>query len=97
MTRTGEEGAADSREVLRLYKTDLAAAEGSLYKPVYLVSLTREVHSNGFDLYAIPSLAPASAQDVAALQGALARAPGLAVLARRAHGGTAQDLVTAVP
>ncbi len=46
MTRTPE--GADVREVLRAYKTDLAAADGESYKPLYLVSLTREVKSDGF-------------------------------------------------
>ena len=64
----------DEREVLRLYKTGLAAAEGDLYKPIYLVSLTREVRSDGFNLYAIPALAPARPEDVAALRAALSGA-----------------------
>jgi hypothetical protein len=83
--------------VLRLYKTDLAAAEGSIYKPIYLISLTREVRSNGFDLYAIPALRPAAKEDVASLQAALASARGLGVLARRERAGTSQDLITDVP
>ena len=91
------DGTAETREVLRLYKTDLAAAEGSIYKPIYLVSLTREVRSNGFDLYAIPALRPAAKEDVASLQAALASAKGLGVLARRERAGTPQDLITDVP
>ena len=90
-------GTADAREVLRVYKTELAAAEGSIYKPIYLVSLTREVRSNGFHLYAMPSPAPASVDDVAALRGALAKAQGLSVLAQHEREGAVQDLVTAIP
>jgi hypothetical protein len=96
LVRTPADG-TEAREVLRLYKTDLAAAEGSLYKPVYLVSLTREELSDGFDLYAIPALLPASASDVSAFRQALSRAPDLGVLASRQRDGTTQDLVTATP
>jgi undecaprenyl-diphosphatase len=87
----------DTREVLRLYKTGLAAAEGSLYKPIYLVSLTREVRSHGFNLYAIPALSPASAGDVAGLRTALSGAAGLGILASKEREGSAQDLVAAMP
>ena len=91
------EGDPDAREVLRLYKTDVAAAEGSLTKPVYLVSLTREVRSNGLKLYSIPALAPASPEDVAELRSAWASATGLSVLASRERDGIAKDLITAAP
>jgi membrane protein DedA with SNARE-associated domain/membrane-associated phospholipid phosphatase len=87
----------DEREVLRLYKTGLAAAEGDLYQPVYLVSLTREVRSDGFDLYAIPALAPAQPEDVAALRAALSGAHGLGILASKERDGSAQDLIAATP
>jgi undecaprenyl-diphosphatase len=89
--------APDAREVLRVYKTDLALAEGTAYKPVYLLSLTREVRRNGLNLYAIPALEPAPAEDVSELRAALAKAQGLNVLARRDRGGAEQDLVAAVP
>lgn len=91
------EGDPDAREVLRLYKTDVAAAEGSLTKPVYLVSLTREVRSNGLKLYSIPALAPASPEDVAELRSAWASATGLSVLASRERDGIAKDLIAAAP
>ena len=94
LTRTAP-GGAEAREVLRLYKTSLAAAEGALYKPIYLVSLTREVRSHGFDLYSIPALAPASEQDVEALRAALAKAQGLSLLAGHEPGGTRPDLIAA--
>jgi undecaprenyl-diphosphatase len=90
-------GAQDAREVLRVYKTGIAAAEGSLYVPIYLVSLTREVLSDGFDLYAIPALAPALGADVAALRGEWSSARGLSVLARHDLDGAPKDLIAAVP
>ena len=90
-------GTPPAREVLRVYKTDLAAAEGAIYKPIYLVSLTREVRSHGLDLYAIPALRPAAPEDVAVLLGALAKAQGLSVLARHERAGAAQELITAIP
>jgi undecaprenyl-diphosphatase len=90
-------GAEDAREVLRVYKTDIAAAEGSLYMPVYLVSLTREVLSDGFELYAIPALAPALGEDVAALRGDWSTAQGLSVLARHELNGNPKDLIAADP
>jgi undecaprenyl-diphosphatase len=90
-------GADDAREVLRVYKTDIAAAEGSLYMPVYLVSLTREVLSDGFELYAIPALAPARGEDVSALRGDWSTAQGLSVLARHELNGNPKDLIAADP
>lgn len=90
-------GAEDSRDVLRVYKTSLAAAEGDLYKPVYLVSLTREVRGHGFRLYAIPLLEPAPGVDAEALRTALAKAQGLGLLAQQERDGRPQDLIAAVP
>lgn len=90
-------GNGDDREVIRIYKTGLAAAEGTTYKPIYLVSLTREVRSHGFDLYAIPSQRPASDADVTELRGVLARAQGISILAEHERAGTRQDLITAIP
>lgn len=90
---TGEQG----REVLRIYKTGLAVAEGASYMPIYLVSLTREVMSNGYDLYAIPAQRPASEADIAELRAVLARAQGLAILSQHDRGGIRQDLITATP
>jgi membrane protein DedA with SNARE-associated domain/membrane-associated phospholipid phosphatase len=87
----------DMREVLRLYKTGLAAAEGSLYKPIYLVSLTREVRSHGFNMYAIPALSAASPGDVVALRTAISGTAGLDILASKEREGSAQDLVAAMP
>lgn len=89
--------APEQREVIRAYKTDLATADGAVYKPVYLVSLTREVRSNGFHLYAIPSLRAASAGDVTALRDALGQAKGLSRLAQHERAGDVQDLITAIP
>lgn len=90
-------GDGDGREVIRIYKTDLATAEGDSYKPVYLVSLTREVRSRGFELYAIPSQRPASQQDVEGLRSELAGARGLSILSQHDRAGVLQDLVTATP
>lgn len=90
-------GDGDGREVIRIYKTDLATAEGDSYKPVYLVSLTREVRSRGFELYAIPSQRPASQQDVEGLRSELAGAHGLSILSQHDRAGVLQDLVTATP
>ena len=90
-------GESDGREVIRIYKTGLATAEGSTYKPIYLVSLTREVRAHGFDLYAIPSQRPASDADIAELRGVLARAQGIAILSEHDRAGARQDLITAIP
>ncbi|WP_421694659.1 bifunctional DedA family/phosphatase PAP2 family protein [Aestuariivirga sp.] len=90
-------GEKDGREVLRIYKTGLAMAEASSYKPIYLISLTREVKTHGFDLYAIPASRPASAADIEELRGVLARAQGLSILAQHERGGDRQDLITAIP
>lgn len=90
-------GDADAREVIRVYKTGLAAVEGTTYKPIYLVSLTREVRSRGFELYAIPSQRPASEADVEALRNVLASAQGISMLSQHDRGGSLQDLITALP
>lgn len=96
LTRTAP-GAGDAREVIRIYKTDLATAEGDSYKPVYLVSLTREVKRSGFELYAIPSQRPASDTDVEGLRSLLASAQGLTVLSQHDRAGVRQDLIAATP
>jgi membrane protein DedA with SNARE-associated domain len=96
LTRAAE-GAGDQREVLRVYKTDMAAAEGDIYKPVFLVSLTREVRRYGFNLYAMPSALPAHDSDVSAMRKALAETHGLHRLASHDRAGDVQDLITATP
>lgn len=96
LTRTAP-GESDGREVIRIYKTGLAATAGQSYKPIYLLSLTREVKSHGFDLYAIPSQRPASEADIEELRGVLARAQGLSILSEHERAGIRQDLITAIP
>jgi hypothetical protein len=88
---------ADHRDVLRIYKTDLATSDGDNYKPVFLVSLTREVRSDGFHLYAIPSIRDAPESDVAELRGILGAGTGLTRLARHDRAGEVQDLIVASP
>ena len=87
----------EGRDVLRVYKTSLAAAEGELYEPIYLISLTREVKGQGFGLYAIPGVQPASPEDVTGLQKLVAAAPGLTVMARQRREGQTLDLISAKP
>lgn len=87
----------DQREVLRVYKTELAASQGQNLKPIYLMSLTREIRSNGFHLYAIPSLLSASAADLTGFHTLLGTTAGLTRLAEREEGGDVRDLVTASP
>lgn len=95
LTRAVQGG--EARDVLRLYKTSLAAAEGDLYQPIFLVSLTREAKGRGFGLYAIPAPEAAAAEDIAALRGLIASAPGLEILASRQREGTSLDLIAAKP
>ncbi|MFN4141305.1 VTT domain-containing protein [Aestuariivirga sp.] len=97
LTRMAQGGGGEGREVLRLYRTDLAAGDGSAAKPIYLVSLTREVKSNGFDLYAIPALRLASDEDIGALRRSIAALAGVSVIARHERDGAAQDLITTAP
>ena len=96
MVRTPAD-APEQREVLRAYKTDLATASGEAFKPIYLLSLTREIRSNGFHLYAIPTLRTASADDIAAFRDVLGQTRGLSRLAQHERSGSLQDLVTAIP
>ncbi len=88
---------AGEREVLRVFKTELAAAEGDIYKPIYLVSLTRELRSESFHLYAIPTMVPASPDDVTGFRQALAATLKLMRLAERERAGNVQDLIVATP
>lgn len=90
-------GSNEQREVLRIYKTAYAAAEGDIYKPVHLLSLTREVRSNGFHLYAIPSLRDALEADVEQLRQIFSETAGLARLATHERFGDVQDLIIASP
>jgi membrane protein DedA with SNARE-associated domain/membrane-associated phospholipid phosphatase len=96
LTRTPAD-TPEQREVVRIYKTDLATADGVAYKPIYLLSLTREVRSNGFHLYAIPSLRAASATDVTSLRDALVQSKSFSRLAQHERAGNIQDLITAIP
>lgn len=96
MVRTPAD-APEQREVLRAYKTDLATANGTAYKPIYLLSLTREIRSNGLHLYAIPTLRAASADDIAAFKDVLGQTRGLSRLAQHERSGSLQDLFTAIP
>ncbi len=88
---------ADQRDVLRIYKTGLATSEGDAYKPVYLVSLTREVRSDGFHLYAIPSIRAAPESGIEELRGMFAAGAGLTRLASHDRSGDVQDLIVASP
>ena len=90
-------GDGSGREVIRVYKTGLAAAEGQVYKPIYLVSLTSEAPRKAFDLYAIPLRRLASSAEVADFRAQLAKAPDLRILAEREQSGMTQDLITAIP
>lgn len=96
MTRSPD-GSPDQREVLRVYKTDLATAEGAAYRPIYLLSLTREERSNHFHLYAIPAMLAASAADISSLRETLGKSKGMARLAEVEGAGGLQDLITASP
>jgi membrane protein DedA with SNARE-associated domain/membrane-associated phospholipid phosphatase len=87
----------EARDVLRVYKTSLAAADGDVYRPVFLVSLTREVKGQGFGLYAIPAAEPAVPEDIAAVQSLAATAPGLGVIGRKERDGHTVDLIAAKP
>ncbi len=97
LTLIRKDPAANQREVLRIYKTELAASEGQALKPIYLVSLTREIRSDAFHLYAIPSLLQPSAADIAGFRSLLATATGLTLLGEREEGGDIRDLVTEKP
>jgi undecaprenyl-diphosphatase len=96
LTRTPE-GLSDQREVLRVYKTDFATAEGTIYKPIYLLSLTREIRSNGFHLYAIPTLLTAQAADITGLRDLFSATKSLTLMAQHERSGDVQDLIMASP
>ena len=91
-------GSSEQREVLRVYKTTLATADGDSFKPIYMVSLTREVRSNTLHLYSIPSLARGLARRHLGTPQFLCRRPG-AVRAwpSTSAPGILQDLISATP
>ena len=88
---------ASQREVLRVYKTALAASAGDNHKPLFLVSLTREVRRSGFNLYVMPSSIPTAETDVTDLRKTFATAAGLALLAERERNGKPVDLIESTP
>jgi undecaprenyl-diphosphatase len=96
MTRVPD-GSSDEREVLRAYKTTLATADGDVFNPIYMVSLTREVRTNTLHLYSIPSLLAASPADISALRSFFAAGQGLSRLAEHERFGDVQDLISATP
>jgi hypothetical protein len=70
------------RLVLRLWKSDYEVIEAQGSEPIYLLSLTRERLRKGMHLYAVPSLAPPSAEEMAEFLSVLARMPAIRLIAR---------------
>ncbi|WP_395684847.1 hypothetical protein, partial [Aestuariivirga sp.] len=86
-----------ARLVLRFYQTPLALAQADVFRPIYLVSLGREVSSHGLGLYAIPAAVAATPEDEALFRAWLRDAGGLRSLASRQRDGAELDLITAAP
>lgn len=70
------------RLVLRLWKSDYEVAENAGSEPVYLISLTRERLRKGMHLYAVPSPAPPSTEEMHKFLALLGGTPAIRVLAR---------------
>jgi undecaprenyl-diphosphatase len=73
----GDPGHPGARLVLRAFKTNHVVMHRGTARPVYLISLTREVLRHGFNLYAVPSGIAATAEQIAALQAGLQSASHL--------------------
>lgn len=85
-----------TREVLRVYKGGFATADQNDYRPIYLVSITREIRRSRLNLYALPTPIPAAASDIVDLRDLISRTETLSRLASHELGGTTQDLLAAV-
>ncbi len=85
------------REVLRVYKSGLAASDGTRHAQVYLLSLTRETRRSRFNLYALPTLVAAVPAEMDDVRTRLESTAGLTQLARRDNRGTTVDLVFSGP
>jgi hypothetical protein len=54
------------RLVLRAWKTDFEIDDGTAVRPLYLVSIARDVLKRGLELYAVPSVQRAKPEEVVA-------------------------------
>lgn len=61
-------GETNLRLTLRAYKTDAILQSTTAQSPIFLVSLTRETLRRTLDTYAVPTLSPATKEQVAQLQ-----------------------------
>jgi hypothetical protein len=84
------------RLVLRVFKTDFEIDDGSAMRPLYLVSVSRDVLKSGLALYAVPSVQRAMPEEVAAALAIVSTADRTAKLTATGDtGGTAPTLVLA--
>jgi undecaprenyl-diphosphatase len=74
-------GDADRRLVLRAYRTDYEIDDGTTIRPLYLVSVARDVLKHGLALYSVPSVQRAKAEEVAAALATLSSAKGASLVA----------------
>ena len=88
---------ADRRLVLRFYKTDYGVSGAAGNHAIFAVSMTEERLRRGFDLYAIPSDTPATAEDLALLHADLSSAAGLRIAASPESAGGPIELIIEKP
>src|SRR5690606_20155099 len=94
-TQPAEDSGAQ-RLVARLWRSDYEVILPQGTEPVYLLSLTRERLRRGMHLYALPSPAVPSAEEMGKFLAMLERMPAIRVFARsEAEEKTVPALVTA--
>ena len=70
------------RLVLRLWRSDYEVTRSEGSEPIYLLSLTRERLRRGMHLYAVPSPAPPTQEEISAFLSLLARTPSVRIYPR---------------
>jgi hypothetical protein len=65
------DGSPNARLVLRAFKTNRMASMRDKVRPIYLISITREILRHGFNLYAVPSGVAADAAEIEAIRAGL--------------------------
>ena len=90
-------GDARTREVIRAFKTNVELSDEGRTQPIYLISVAREQLRRGFNLYAVPSAAPAADGESENVLATLVSAKMLRVLAENQAGSGPQALILARP
>jgi undecaprenyl-diphosphatase len=90
-------GDKDTRQVLRVWRTDYQVTEDNSIRRIYALSLTRDRLSKAWSLYAVPSAVPAQPEETAALLSLLKGGQGVRTVAGIGTAPDKQALFLAMP